>query len=158
MNNTEAKKPFPWRCTNCKQKTVSEATVDYTAEMEHDGHAYTISAERLKTPKCTHCGQVMLDAEALAVLDAALRTKARLLTPQQVRQYREAAALSEEELAQALGVASATVARWESGVQIQPRALDNLLRLFFGIQQVRQILITERISTLPMPTAGSAAP
>jgi hypothetical protein len=36
----------------------------------------------------------------------------------------------------------------EQGGQIQTRSLDNLLRLFVGLAQVREILATQHISTL----------
>jgi len=40
-------------------------------------------------------------------------------------------------------VAVASLSRWETGGQIQQRALDRLLRLYFGCEQVRTVLADE---------------
>jgi hypothetical protein len=72
MNNNEpGKKPFPWRCSNCREKAVREATVDYVATRYYDGIECTVKVNRLKTPKCQKCGQVAPDAEALAEIEQA---------------------------------------------------------------------------------------
>jgi putative zinc finger/helix-turn-helix YgiT family protein len=143
-----AKKPFPWRCTNCREKAVREAIIDYIATMEYDGRTYSVEMKKFRVPRCDNCGQVSPDAEALgAITDAFLRQE-ELLTPAEIRGYREKLNFTQRELAARLGVAEATVSRWENGVQIQQRSLDNLLRLFFGLPQVREILIANQIATL----------
>ena len=148
MSNYE-KKPFPWRCSNCQRQTVYGATVDYTGTMHHDMQEYTVKVDGLKTPKCTNCGQVLLDAEALEFLDAVFVRQLNLLTPDQIQEHRLKANLTQQGLAAALGVHEATVERLERGGQLQSRSLDNLLRLFFGLSQVREILTTQQIGTLP---------
>jgi len=127
---------------------VYGATVDYATTMHHDGHAYTVKVDGLKTPSCVKCGQMMLDAEALAFLDDVFIRQINLLTPEQIHDQRMRANLTQQALADALGVHEETVARWEDGGQIQSRSLDNLLRLFFGLPQVREILIAQKIGTL----------
>jgi len=124
------------------------AVVDYATTMHHDLHEYKVKIDGLKTPKCVNCGQVMLDAEAMDILHAAFIRQINLLTPEQIREHRLKANMTQQELAAALGVSEATVDRWERGGQIQTRSLDNLLRLFFGLPQVREILTTQQISTL----------
>ena len=64
----------------------------------------------------------------------------RLLAPEQIREGRDALALSEEQLGERLGVAQETIARWETGGVIQPRAMDNLLRVYFAFPEVRKAL------------------
>jgi putative zinc finger/helix-turn-helix YgiT family protein len=149
MNNSStAKKPFPWKCSECKQKAVREAIVDYTTQMQHDGREYTVHVDGLKTPQCENCGLVHPDSDAMRAITLAFLRQANLLTPAQIREHRRKSKLTQVELAAALGVAEATLSRWETGAQIQQRSLDNLLRLFFGIARVRKILTTQQISTL----------
>jgi hypothetical protein len=50
-------------------------------------------------------------------------------------------------------ITSATVSRWETGAQIQQRALDLLMRLFFGLAEVRSALADEQT----VRTLGEAA-
>lgn len=149
MNNINSgKKPFPWHCSNCRKQAVYGAVVDCVRQMHHDGHEYTVKFDALKTPKCSNCGQVMLDAEALEVLETAFRRQLNLLSPEQIQTHRVKAGLSPEALAGALGVSEAAIARLENGGQLQSRSLDNLMRLFFGLAQVREILTTQKITTL----------
>ena len=69
--SSAARKPFPWRCSNCREKSVREAIVDYVATRVYDGVEYTVNVVALKTPKCENCGQVRPDAVALEVIEQA---------------------------------------------------------------------------------------
>jgi DNA-binding transcriptional regulator YiaG len=60
------------------------------------------------------------------------RREARPLAPQEIRQGRESLALTPKEFANLLGVGEATVSRWETGAQIQERAMDRFLRVCLG--------------------------
>jgi hypothetical protein len=138
-NDNPGKKPFPWRCGNCHEQAVYGATVDYTRTMHHDGCAYTVTVDGLKTPKCVKCGHVMLDAEALEFLDGVFIRQINLLTPQEIQEKRLNAKLTQQELAKALGIADAVVERFESGGQRQSRSLDNQMRQFFTSQKVTNL-------------------
>jgi DNA-binding XRE family transcriptional regulator len=142
------KNPFPWRCSNCREQAVFEAVVDYATQMYHDGHEYTVKVDALKTPRCVKCGQVAPDAEALEFLDGIFVRQLGLLTPEQIRAGRCQSTLTQGELASALGISEAAVVRLEDGGYIQPRSLDNLMRLFFGVPQVRELLTTHQLSSL----------
>jgi putative zinc finger/helix-turn-helix YgiT family protein len=61
--------------------------------------------------------------------DTRLRREARLLTPEEIREGREKLGLTQKQFANLLGVGEATVSRWETGVQIQQRAMDRFLRV-----------------------------
>jgi hypothetical protein len=69
-NNVESM-PFPWRCSNCREKAVHAATVDYVATRYYEGVECTVRLSGLKTPRCQKCGQVAPDADALAVIEQA---------------------------------------------------------------------------------------
>ena len=151
-----AKKPFPWKCPVCKERAVREAIVNHVVDMEHDGRTYSVKVDGLKTPRCDNCGEICPDAEAYRQITLAFLGTAKLLTPQQIQQNRERLRLTQKEFAAALGVAEATVSRWENGVQIQQRSSDNLLRIFFGVPQVRLILMNQQISELGSRSNGQA--
>jgi len=155
-NNTP-KKPFPWKCPVCKEKAVREAIVNKVVEMEHDGRTYSVKVDGLKTPKCDNCGEDCPDAEAYEQITLAFLALAKLLTPKQIWKNRERLGLSQKGLALAIGVAEATISRWENGAQIQQRSLDNLLRLFFSVPYVREILVGQNVSTLELDAATAIA-
>ena len=59
------------------------------------------------------------------------RREARLLTPDEIRDGREKLGLTQKQFANLLGVGEATVSRWETGAQVQQRAMDRFVRLCF---------------------------
>ncbi len=133
-------RPYPWRCFVCRAKEVFPQATDYTTTRKHDGRVYTIHIPDLVIPTCRNCG-----AQTFAVGDdepilAALRAQAGLLTPEQIQKGREELGMTQQELADQLGVDEETVARWERGGMIQSRAMDNYLRVYFGIPEARALL------------------
>jgi putative zinc finger/helix-turn-helix YgiT family protein len=98
---------------------------------------YTVSVPDLEAPRCQKCGAVVLTDAANNRIDNAFRVQAGLLMPEDIRQRRQALGLTKAELSHRLGVEEATLARWESGAQFQPRALNHLLELFFAYPNVR---------------------
>ena len=48
--------------------------------------------------------------------------------------------LTQKLLADHLGIAESTLSRWETGAQIQQRAFDKLLRLYFDVPEARRHL------------------
>jgi putative zinc finger/helix-turn-helix YgiT family protein len=120
---------YPKRCGKCGQQARQLATVAYATTIEHDGRAYRVEVPALTVPQCDNCHAVSMDDEADQQISAAFRRAARLLTPQEIRQGREELGLTQKQFANLLGVGEATVSRWETGAQIQQRAMDRFLRV-----------------------------
>jgi putative zinc finger/helix-turn-helix YgiT family protein len=134
-------KPFPWKCGECRQRAVTPVTLpSYSAELEHDGRKYQVAVTDLRVAQCEKCGTIMLDDAANRRLSDALRSEAGLLQPTQIRARRDALGLTQKELAGFLLIAEATLSRWETGAQIQQRAMDAFLRVFFESAEARNIL------------------
>jgi putative zinc finger/helix-turn-helix YgiT family protein len=121
----------------------------YTTQVEHDGCLYTVTIPDLEVPRCEKCGTLVRVDAANRRVSEALRRQLGLLTPEEIRQNRDTLGLTQEQFADQLGVAEATLSRWETGAQIQQRALDNLLRLFFALPEVRSFLGNGRTGTGP---------
>ena len=62
---------------------------------------------------------------------------------QRVRTARKGLGMTQQELAARRGVAAETLSRWENGTQVQQRAYDRFLRIFFGFADVRAVLADE---------------
>ena len=120
---------YPKRCGKCGQKAMQLATVLYATTIEHDGRAYRVEIPALTVPRCGNCQALSIDDEADQQISAAFRHAARLLAPAEIRQGREKLGLTQKQFANLLGVGEATVSRWETGAQIQQRALDRFLRV-----------------------------
>jgi putative zinc finger/helix-turn-helix YgiT family protein len=148
--NAEARatRPFPWKCGNCREREVFPSEGEYTTEVVHDGRSYVVTLPDLRAPRCRSCGEIILDTDANRQISQAFRRQAQLLAPEEIRQKRKALGLTQEQLAATLGVAEATLCRWETGAQIQQRSLDKLLRLFFDLPEVRVALMVP--GTMPV--------
>lgn len=135
--------PKPVQCANCRQHTLLKSILPtYATEVEHDGRKYPIELTDFSVLRCQNdtCGTIVLDDDASERLDEALRAKAGLLTPAQIRQGREVLGLNQKDAAQYLRISVSTLCRWETGAQIQQRAMDGLLRVFFKSAEARRIL------------------
>lgn len=131
---------FPKRCGKCGQHRMALATVPYSTTVEHDGRSYRIEIPALTVPRCGHCGAIRVDDAVDQQISAAFRQEAKLLTPEAIRQGRENIGLTQKQFANLLGVGEATVSRWETGAQIQQRAMDRFLRLCFASPEAVELL------------------
>jgi DNA-binding transcriptional regulator YiaG len=92
---------------------------------------------------CERCGAVVLDDSANEALKEALRAEAGLLMPAEIPQNREALGLTRQQLAELLlRISLFTLTRWETGAQIQQRAMGILFLLFFQSAEAGRILGT----------------
>jgi putative zinc finger/helix-turn-helix YgiT family protein len=133
-------RPFPWICPRCLQKEVRPAVKSYNAKVKHDGVEYDLSIPRLELPTCGNCGEELSTNSVDEQVNDALRERLHLLTPRQIRAARRALGLRQYELARRLRIAPATISRWETGSLIQSGAMDNYLRIYFAIPEVRNAL------------------
>ncbi len=136
----ERNRPFPWRCLSCLKEEVYPQTIHHTAEVKHEGRLHRIDVPDLTIPKCRACGALVFDYDADDRVLQALRSQLKLLTPEEIKAGRKALGLKSKELAKRLGVADATVSRWEKKRLIQSRAMDNFLRVYFAVPEVRNVL------------------
>lgn len=133
-------RPFPWPCADCYTLTVVPTVMDYTAKVKHDGVVYELHLPSVEIPRCQTCGETVITTAVDEQINDALRSRLHLLTPAQIRKGIEKLGLKQQELAERLGVAPETISRWVNGALIQSRAMDNLLRLFFALPEVRKAL------------------
>ena len=147
---------FSRKCGKCRQRAMELATVPYTTQIDHDGRKYTVTIPDLIVPRCANCGTISLDDEANRQISAAFRKQAGLLSPEQIRSQRLALGLTQQALADLLGVAVFTLSRWETGAQIQQRSLDRFLRAFFKLPELRKALQREEGLELPEIEASAA--
>ena len=119
--------------------------MSYDAEVRHDGRLYTFTIPDLDIPVCQACGNKVFTEKVDDQISAALRFELDLLTPEKMREALGQISMTQKEAAERLGIAEATLSRWLNHAQIQSRAMDNLLRVFFAFPQVRTALIREGI-------------
>ena len=150
-------RPVPWKCGYCREREVYLERVPYTVEIAHDGRTYTVTIPDLEVPRCRHCRTIVLHDAANRRITEAFRRQAGLMTPEEVRQRREALGLTPAELAGRLGVEEDQLSRVEAGLQVQSLSLDRFLRVFFAFDDVRAAL-TAQNGTPPLPAPAPEAP
>jgi DNA-binding transcriptional regulator YiaG len=91
-------------------------------------------------PRVSNCGTIVIDEEASEKISDKLREEAGLLKPEQIRAGRARLELSQQDFARLLGVAVATLSRWETGAQIQQRVLNDYMQAFFALPELREYL------------------
>jgi putative zinc finger/helix-turn-helix YgiT family protein len=100
----------------------------------------------------------LLNDEACKKISDALRAAAGLLAPEEIRRGREKFGLTQKQLAHYLQVGESTLARWETGGQIQQRAMDRLLRIYFQVPEARRFIETTASASAEWnPPAASAS-
>ena len=128
---------YPSFCIECGKKEVCPEHVREAVERNHDGQIYEYMVEDLPVLKCRACGEVYYTEESDDRMVAELRRHLGLLTPERIRANLEALHLTQKGAAAGLGIAAETLSRWLAGGMVQSRAMDNLLRAFFGSAAVR---------------------
>ncbi len=152
-----AERRFSPKCGKCRQRSVALVTIPYDITIDHDGRKYQIHIPALTVPRCAACGEIAIDDEADRVIEAAFRQEAKLLAGAEIRRLRERLGLTQQELADRLGIAGATLSRWETGAQRQQRAMDVLLRLFFNVPEARAYLTYSRVAATSATTTAITA-
>ena len=125
------------KCGQCRERAVELASVPYSVQVDYEGSKFTVTIPSLTVPRCGNCGTIALDEEANRQISAAFRSQVGLLTPEQIHENRVALGLTEQGLADLLGVTAAALSRWEEGAQMQSRSLDRFLRAFFDLPELR---------------------
>jgi putative zinc finger/helix-turn-helix YgiT family protein len=152
-------KRSPRRCVHCRERAVSPTIVPaYSMETEHDGRKYAFSVPNLDVLQCEKCRAVVLDDAANERIEGALRDAIGLLSPSEIRRHREALGLNQQQLADFLRISMYTLSRWETGTQIQQRAMDALLRTFFEVPEARRFLGGEEEKPVSSRTAADFLP
>lgn len=136
---------FPRTCVKCRAKSVVQTTVARTCEIKYDGKLLSVNVPDLPVEQCSACGNVTVGAESEARIDDAVRSHIGLLTPAQIRECRKELDLTQPELAEAIGCATETVCRWETGDTIQSRSYDRFLRAYFHLPQLRELFASDAI-------------
>jgi len=78
---------------------------------------------------CDACGEEILSPELSVRIEAERYRAEGLLSPPQVQAIRKRTGLSQVEMARLLGVGAKSYARWEAGLSVQNKSMDNLIRV-----------------------------
>lgn len=113
-------------CDDCGAMAV-------TRRIEQQEFDYGVGADAVRLVAdvpvwaCAECGSAYMDEEGMTARHDAVCRHLKVLTPSEVRIVR--GELTRQEFHDLVGIAPASMKRWEGGEQIQTTAMDLLLRL-----------------------------
>lgn len=129
---------------NCNKVTQSIPVA--IPSMDGDSIAETIHVE-VEAWQDAATGEVFLDGQARARLEAAKARHMGLLTPDQIRELRAHLKLTQREIADLLQIGEKSWSRWETGRERPSRSMNVLLNALYDgridIHYLRQLLKPE---------------
>jgi len=79
--------------------------------------------------ECTACGEILHSPELSERIEAEQYKVEGLLHPREIRGIREKLGLSQVDMAHLLLIGDKTYARWEAGLSMQSKSMDNYIRV-----------------------------
>jgi DNA-binding transcriptional regulator YiaG len=155
---TPRAKPYPRFCSDCGQNTVEAALIPYRAEILHDDAIQQFDLSQLPVDRCSNCHEIFFTNLTDEHLTAGLRAHLGLLQPSEIAAALTRLGISEAEFARQLGVAPELLSGWASGIRNQPKAIDNLMRVFLAFSNVREALRGGNRASIPFEGAPSIPP
>lgn len=118
-------------CPDCGKIEVQSATIEYDAEIKHDGQIHKFHIPTLHVGQCAACKEIVFNHITDEQISQALRDYRGLLSPQDIQYQLDVLGLTQKEFAEEIKIAPETVYRWLRGAYIQSCSADQLMRLFF---------------------------
>jgi hypothetical protein len=133
-------RPYPRDCVVCARREVYPETITLEIEQRYQGQVYPLVLENFSMPVCRACGERIYTEDADREINDRFRDHLRLLRPEQIREGIEAIATTPQELGERLGISEEQISRYLRGWDLQPRGIDNLMRVYFASAEVRELL------------------
>lgn len=149
-------KPNIDECPICGSKDIiSKSGTKHFAFKAH-GKKHTILVKNLSWEECASCHETFYDEKARNIIETTQFNEMELLSPKQLIAIRKRLGCSQASMAALLGVGGKSYCRWETGISIHSRAMDNLIRhTAMRIEskkenkETAQINLNERFKFLP---------
>jgi HTH-type transcriptional regulator/antitoxin MqsA len=116
-------------CPICGAKALQERRGEYVFEWPKGFAAQHSAFPDAAWEACRACGEDILSPELSRRIEAEQYRIQGLLTPAEVRAVRQRTGLSQVDMARLLGVGDKSYARWEAGLSVQNKSMDNLIRV-----------------------------
>lgn len=127
-------------CPICGEGRLKKKSI--TEEFEYKGEK--ISIPDYVIYECHNCGESIVDNETIKRSNKLLKDFYRrvdgLLTSKEIKEIREVFGFSQDYFSEIVGGGPKAIAKYESGLVIQSRAMDNLLRILSAYPSVLNVI------------------
>ena len=122
-------------CTACGNKSLVHKKGTFHFEVKDrdanpDAREFQIDIGNSEWDECEACGERLLSEKIDEALEKWQYTREGLLTPGKIRNIRLRHKLTQKQISKILGVGEKSYTRWENGLSMQTKAMDNLIRIF----------------------------
>lgn len=117
------------RCPVCGAGKLNRRLVAERFTYDGDRGPILVEAKGVPIQLCDACGETFTGPDAARIRHHAICRALGLLTPEEIKAFRERLGKTQQEFAELTGIGEATISRWERGRLLQNRANDKFLRL-----------------------------
>ncbi|MEW5945036.1 MAG: type II TA system antitoxin MqsA family protein [bacterium] len=140
-------------CTACGNRSLVHKKGTFHFEVDDratnpDAREFHINIRNADWDECEVCGEQILSEELDGALGKWQYTREGLLTPEAIRNIRLRHKLTQKQISEILGVGEKSYTRWENGLSMQTKAMDNLIRIFDMSPKLFAKVESERESAL----------
>lgn len=132
-------------CDSCGELALQQTHVVQSFPYRKENEEVQLTAE-VPAWQCTNCGFEFTDGDAEELRHEAVCRYLGVLSPREIRELRSNYRLTQSEFAQLTGFGEASIKRWETGLNIQNKAADKLLRLLRDRRVYDMLQESERVS------------
>ena len=144
-------------CPICGEGALTQKTGTYETQFQdRSGAVLPLYVPDVSWLECENCGEAILDPAAAERVDQARRQALGLLSPNEIRSFRQELGKTQVEMSRLLGVGEKTYCRWESGAFVQSLAFDRYLRLLIANQENVQRLEMMEEGSVGLDLMGAA--
>ena len=128
----------PMSCPNCGERKLS-------ARKEVENFVYGAGKDAanlhamVEIHHCDQCGFEFTDERSSEARHEAVCRHSKVMTPKEIVALRERYQLSQTDFAEVSGIGKASLARWETGLVIQNRSIDNFLYLLSQEENIQRL-------------------
>lgn len=123
---------FQGPCPCCPTGTVVPRVEARNVDVRHNGTLSTVFVDKYPISLCDTCGAEFVNAHSDAAALEALGTSLGIPSGTTLRQWREAANLTQREVAQDTGIAAETLSRYENDRQLATEAYAKILLVYYS--------------------------
>jgi len=117
------------RCINCGGIDICRRHGKQKFHFNDGDRIVPVIVNDVAWDECLSCGEIYYDHKARAIIERAQARAAKILAPTELHEIRRRIGVSHASMARLLGVGEKSYIRWETGISIQTRSIDNLIRL-----------------------------
>lgn len=146
------------RCSLCGKGKLREDVSEFRSYFVDDaGVRRDVVVPNVLKLRCDTCGEYLIDPDSESRISAAQREALGLLGAVDLQQFRRKLNLSQEAMAELLGLGKKTWCRWESTDHFQSKAFDRYLRLLIevpaNVEMLKLLNERRRVSETPSEAA-----